>query len=63
MNHNPSNHADIPVGLTMALAQNLNALNKFSHMDAPQKEQFVQGAHQVNSKEEMQAYVNNLLQG
>lgn len=51
---------DMPIGLKFALTQDLNALNKFSSMSETQQASFIEGAHQVKSKQEMQAYVNSL---
>lgn len=54
--------SELPLGLSMALAQNPDALNKFANLPQSSRSAFVQGAHQVGSKQEMQAYVDKLLQ-
>ena len=44
----------MPLGLGMALAKNLPAMEKFSLMPSNDKENFIKGCKGVNSKEEMQ---------
>ncbi|NCB51784.1 MAG: hypothetical protein EOM54_07890 [Clostridia bacterium] len=51
---------DAPLGLGMALAQNERALTAFSAMSDAGKKRVIEGAHNVNSKTEMQAYVDRL---
>ncbi len=53
---------ELPAGLKMALTQNLDALNKFTGLPANQQSAFVEGARQVQSKQEMQSYVDHLIQ-
>lgn len=50
----------MPLGLGMALAKNLPAMEKFSLMPPNEKENFIKGCKSVNSKDEMQSYVNSL---
>lgn len=42
---------EMPVGFSMALAQNPDAMQKFAMLN---------GTHSVKSKQEMHEYVNNL---
>lgn len=56
------NNEELPIGFTMALAQNSDALVYFSQLPDERKEQVVDGARQVDSREEMRAYVDNLHQ-
>lgn len=51
----------MPIGLTMALAQNLDALEKFALLSENEKEGIIKGAHSVSSKEEMRQYVDVIL--
>lgn len=50
----------IPLGLGMALAQNTRAMRTFASMSEEQRKQVIEGAHHVNSKAEMRAYVSKL---
>ena len=63
MNSQYDQNAEMPAGLRMALTGNLEALNRFSNMSQLAQESFIYGARQVSSKEEMQSYVNNLVEG
>ncbi|MEG0741123.1 MAG: hypothetical protein RSB91_01080 [Clostridia bacterium] len=53
---------DMPMGLGMALAQNLNAMNRFAALPAAEQQAVIAHTHSIRSKEEMQAYVQSLLQ-
>ena len=63
MNSQYDQNAEMPAGLRMALTGNLEALNRFSNMSQLAQESFIYGARHVSSKEEMQSYVNNLVEG
>lgn len=52
------NGKDIPLGFGMALAQNSDAMTRFSAMTDEQRRQLIEGTHSVRSKKEMQAYVD-----
>ncbi len=54
------NGKDIPLGFGMALAQNSEAMNRFSAMSEEQRRQLIEGTHSVRSKKEMQAYVDRI---
>lgn len=54
-------NANMPAGLRMALTQNLDSLNRFSALSREDQETFILGARQISSKQEMQAYVNRLI--
>ncbi|MGN1101677.1 MAG: hypothetical protein ACI4RG_05750 [Huintestinicola sp.] len=54
------NGKDIPLGFGMALAQNSEAMNRFSAMSDEQRRQLIEGTHSVRSKKEMQAYVDRI---
>lgn len=53
-------NTEIPMGLSMALAQNLNALNRFASFDKETQRQIIEHTHQIHSKEEMQQYVSSI---
>ncbi|MEG0693662.1 MAG: hypothetical protein RR444_11360 [Oscillospiraceae bacterium] len=57
---NYKNSPEIPMGLGMALAQNLPAMNYFSALPQEQKQQIINHTHQIQSKQEMHAYVDSL---
>lgn len=63
VNNQFDQNTEMPAGLRMALTGNLEALNRFSNMSQLAQESFIYGARQVSSKEEMQSYVNNLVEG
>jgi hypothetical protein len=51
---------DVPLGLGMVLAQNAKALDAFAMLTDQQKQSFIRGAENVNSRVEMQTYVNRI---
>jgi len=51
---------NVPIGLGMALAQNLNAMNYFATLDDMGQQSVIEQSHQVRSKEEMRAFVDKL---
>lgn len=51
---------EMPVGFAMALAQNPKAMEKFARLTEAEKQNIIAGTHFVNSREEMQKYVNKL---
>ena len=55
---------ELPMGFGMALAKNTEALTAFASMTADRRQEVVEGTHAIQSKREMQEYVNRLsLQG
>lgn len=50
----------MPIGFSMALALNPEAMEKFAMMNETQKQQIIDGTHSIKSKKEMHEYVNNL---
>ena len=51
---------EMPVGFSMALAQNPEAMQKFAMLDENKKQEIINGTHSVNSKQEMHEYVNKI---
>lgn len=51
---------EMPVGFSMALAQNPLALQKFAMLSDDKKKQIIDGTHSVKSKQEMHEYVNKI---
>lgn len=57
---NFANGDDIPLGFGMALAQNSEAMSRFSAMTDEQRRRLIEGTHSVRSKKEMKAYVDRI---
>lgn len=51
---------EMPVGFSMALAQNPEAMQKFALLGEEKKKEIINGTHSVKSKQEMHKYVNRL---
>ncbi|MGM9522769.1 MAG: hypothetical protein ACI3VB_09885 [Oscillospiraceae bacterium] len=53
----------VPLGLGMALAQNLEALERFSAMTESERKLIIERTHSVESPQEMRAYVQKIAEG
>ena len=53
-------YADLPLGLSAALAQNVSAMSAFAQMSSQDQQSFINGAHGIRSKAEMREYVSKL---
>ena len=51
---------EMPMGFSMALAQNPDAMQKFAMLSDDKKKQIIDGTHSVKSKQEMHEYVNRI---
>ncbi len=51
---------EMPIGFTMALAENPEAMQKFALLNENKKKEIVNGAHRVKSRWEMHEYVNKI---
>ena len=51
---------EMPIGFSMTLALNPEAMEKFAMMNETQKQQIIVGTHNIKSKQEMHEYVNKL---
>ncbi len=51
---------EMPIGFSMALALNPDAMEKFAMLNETQKQEIINGTHNIKSKQEMHEYVNNL---
>lgn len=51
---------EMPIGFSMALALNPEAMERFATLTEAQKQQIIDGTHSIKSKQEMHQYVNNL---
>ncbi len=52
---------EMPIGFSMALALNPEAMQKFAMLTETQKQEIIDRTHTIKSKEEMHRYVNNLI--
>ena len=52
---------ELPLGFGMALAQHPEAMARFAALPEAEQQAIIDGAHAVRSKQEMQAYVENLM--
>jgi hypothetical protein len=50
----------MPMGLGMALIQNLDAMRRFNQLSEQGKQAIISGSRSIQSKKDMQAYVNNI---
>lgn len=53
--------ADMPLGLGMALAKNLSAMEYFAALPESERQRIIEHTHSIRSKQEMQEYVNSLV--
>lgn len=51
---------DLPLGLSMAMAQNPMAISYFGSLTSMQKQQVIAGSRNIRSKSEMKQYVDSL---
>lgn len=54
---------ELPLGLSMPLAKNIDALMIFTKMSDQEKQAFINGTHNLKSKSKMNQYVENLAKG
>ncbi len=52
--------ADLPIGFTMALAENTEAMQVFSNLSENSKKSCIEKARAVHSREEMQKLVEDI---
>ena len=51
---------DLPLGFGMALAQQPDAMKKFSNMTEDEQNRILSEIHNIDSKQEMQSFVSRL---
>ncbi len=51
---------EMPVGFSMALAQNPEAMQRFAMLSEEKKQEIIAGTHKIQSNEEMHRYVSNI---
>ena len=54
---------EMPVGFGMALAMNPEAMQKLSLLSESQKQAIISGTHAIQSRDEMQRYVERISSG
>ena len=57
------NKTDLPIGFGIALAQNETAMKQFESLSSTQKEAVINKTRKINTKNEMQLFVNYLSEG
>ncbi|NLB35819.1 MAG: hypothetical protein GX824_00685 [Clostridiales bacterium] len=60
MNDNLLNESGVPLGFGMALAQNTQAMEHFTRLPKEKRKAIVDQTKGINSKGEMQAFVDNM---
>lgn len=60
MDMNILNNDEIPVGLSMALAENIRAMERFGNMGEQEQQNFINRCKSVKSKQEMRSLVSGL---
>ena len=50
--------SELPLGFGMALAQHEKAMQKFSNLSKPEKEEVIRRTKSITSKNEMKAFVS-----
>ena len=56
-------NSDVPMGLGMALAQNVEAMQAFSAMEPAKQRAIIDRTHTSGSKKEMKAFVRRIGRG
>lgn len=51
---------EIPLGLSMALAQNTSAMNYFGQLSKQQQQNVIAKTKSISSKKEMRSFVNEI---
>lgn len=59
--HDNTEQNEIPLGFGMALAQNAQAMDRFSQLSEDEKQSVLAGARGVGSAREMREYVDSFL--
>ncbi len=54
------NNFELPLGFSMALAQNERAMAKFESMTDAEKRAVIERTHSISSKHEMKSFVKSL---
>ena len=60
---NLANGPEMPMGLGMALAKNLEAMNRFASLPYEKQQAIIEHTHQIGSKKEMEQFVGSIAKG
>lgn len=60
LNDNMDYGKDLPMGLGMALAKNIKAMNNFTSLSKETQQNIIKHTHNINSKKEMREYVSQI---
>lgn len=55
--------SEMPIGFSMALTENPEAMKKFALLSEDKKQTVVEGSRSVKTRSEMYRYVNEILKG
>ena len=61
--HNLVDGIEMPLGLGMALAQDVNAMDYFASLPDQKQQEIISRTHSVQSKQEMHQLVRNMMNG
>lgn len=53
-------NSELPIGFTMELSKHLEILNQFANLPAREQDKVIEGARNVESREEMRNYVTSM---
>ena len=53
--------SEMPIGLSMAFAENVGAMRRFSAMPVSEQKAVIAKAHTIKTRDEMSAYVQSLV--
>ena len=51
---------ELPVGFGIALAKNAEAMQRFANLTDSEKQEIIDGTHAIESKREMERYVDSI---
>lgn len=54
---------DMPLGLGLNMAQNLDAMNRFAALSPQQKQKMIDHTHDIHSSKEMKAFISQFARG
>ncbi|MDQ5984254.1 MAG: hypothetical protein RUMPE_01300 [Eubacteriales bacterium SKADARSKE-1] len=60
VNDNNNKIPNIPMGLGMALAQNIDSMDYFNSLSEDERQEVINHTHTVQSKQDMQNYVGEM---
>lgn len=61
--HNLAEGIEMPLGLGMALAQDVHAMDYFASLPSEKQQEIISRTHSVQSKQDMRKLVQDMMQG